>query len=170
LAKWFPEFFDRFGTFTVFDLLVDYIKSGRIRLDKNRINARVAYHDPCNYGRKSEELFGHGYYEEPRWVLDQCVQDWVDLYPSKGNQYCCGGGGGTLLTPYKEERISYGRHKIRQIQRSQAEIVVVPCHSCHGQIKSLLAEEGLKGLQVKYLWELVAEALVCDRPVKAVDS
>jgi len=163
LAKWFPEFFDRYGAFTVFDLLVDYLKSGRISLDKSRITQRVAYHDPCNYGRKSEELFGHGYYEEPRWVLDQFVNDWVDLFPSKGNQYCCGGGGGTLLTPYKTERVSYGRHKIRQIRRTQAEIVVVPCHSCHGQIKSVLAEEGVTDIQVKYLWELVAEALTLPR-------
>lgn len=162
MAKWFPEFFDRYGALTVFDLLVDYIKSGRIVLDKSKISQRVAYHDPCNYGRKSEELFGHGYYEEPRWVLDQFVNDWVDLFPSKGNQYCCGGGGGTLLTPYKEERLGYGRHKIQQIQRTQAEIVVVPCHSCHGQIKSVLAEEGISDIRVKYLWELVADALVCD--------
>ena len=161
MAKWFPEFFDRYGSFTVFDLLVDYIKSGRICLDKGRISQRVAYHDPCNYGRKSEELFGHGYYEEPRWVLDQFVKDWVDLFPSKANQYCCGGGGGTLLTPYKTERISYGRNKIRQIRHTQAEIVVVPCHSCHGQIRSVLLEEGIADIRVKYLWELVADALVC---------
>jgi Fe-S oxidoreductase len=160
LARWFPEFFDRYGALTVFDLLTDYLKSGRISLDKNRISQRVAYHDPCNYGRKSEELFGHGYYEEPRWVLDQFVSDWVDLFPSRANQYCCGGGGGTLLTPFKTERISYGRHKIRQIQRTQAEIVVVPCHSCHGQIKAVLTEEGVPDIQVKYLWELVAEALI----------
>jgi Fe-S oxidoreductase len=162
LAQWFPEFFDRYGALTVFDLLVDYIKSGRISLDKSKISQRVAYHDPCNYGRKSEELFGHGFYEEPRWVLDQFVSDWVDLFPSKGNQYCCGGGGGTLLTPYKTERISYGRYKIRQIQRTQAEIIVVPCHSCHGQIRSVLAEDGVTDIQVKYLWELVADALIID--------
>ena len=134
----------------MFDLLVDYIKSNRISLDKSKIHQRVAYHDPCNYGRKSEELFGHGYYEEPRWVLDQFVKDWVDLFPSKGNQYCCRGGD-TLLTPYKAERISYGRHKTRQIQRTQAEIVVVPCHSCHGQIKSVVAEEGVTDIQVRNL-------------------
>ena len=162
MAKWFPEFFDRYGTLTVFDLLVDYIKSGRISLDKGKISQRVAYHDPCNYGRKSEELFGHGYYEEPRWVLDRFVKDWVDLFPSKANQYCCGGGGGTLLTPYKTERISYGHNKIRQIRRTQAEIVVVPCHSCHGQIRSVLLEEGISDIRVKYLWELVADALVCE--------
>ena len=162
MQKWFPDFFDRFGAFTVFDLLVDYIKSGRIQVDKTKITGRIAYHDPCNYGRKSEELFGHGFYDEPRWVLDQCVSDWVDLYPDKGNQYCCGGGGGTLLTPYKDERLAYGEKKIRQIRQSGAEMIVLPCHSCHGQIKTLLAENGMKEITVKYLWELVADILVIE--------
>lgn len=160
LEKWFPDFFDRFGAYTVFDLLVDYIKSDRIKVNQSKIPERVAYHDPCNYGRKSAELFGHGYYEEPRWILDQCVSDWVDLYPSKGNQYCCGGGGGTLLTPYKKERLHYGRKKIEQIKRAKAEMIVLPCHSCHGQIKALLVENEMTDIPVKYLWEVVADCLL----------
>lgn len=162
MQKWFPDFFDRFGALTVFDLLVDYIKSGRIKVDKTKITGHIAYHDPCNYGRKSEELFGHGFFEEPRWVLDQCVSDWMDLYPDKGNQYCCGGGGGTLLTPYKDERLTYGLKKIRQIRQSRADMIVLPCHSCHGQIKTLLAENGMADITVKYLWELVADILIID--------
>ena len=162
LQRWYPEFFDKFGTLTVFDLMVDYLKSGRIQVDKAKVTQRVAYHDPCNYGRKSEEFFGHGFFEEPRWILDQCASDWVDLYPSKGNQYCCGGGGGTLLTPYKEERLHYGRRKIEQIKRAGAELIVLPCHSCHGQLKALLAENDMADIPVKYLWEVVADGLGVD--------
>lgn len=162
LQRWYPKFFDKFDALTVFDLMVDYLKSGRIQVDKNRITKRVAYHDPCNYGRKSEEFFGHGFFEEPRWILDQCVSEWVDLYPFKANQYCCGGGGGTLLTPYKEERLHYGRRKIEQIKRAEAELIVLPCHSCHGQLKALLAENDMADIPVKYLWEVVADGLVVD--------
>jgi Fe-S oxidoreductase len=146
----------------VFDLLVDYIRSGRIRLDKTKITQRAAYHDPCNYGRKSQELFGHGYYEEPRWILDQCISDWVDLFPAGGNQYCCGGGGGTLLTPYRDERIHYARRKMEQIKRTGAKMLVVPCHSCHGQIKAVAETYGMPDLRVKYLWEVVADILIID--------
>lgn len=162
LQRWYPEFFDKFGALTVFDLMVDYLKSGRIKVDKAKITERAAYHDPCNYGRKSEELFGHGFFEEPRWILDQCVSDWVDFYPSKANQYCCGGGGGTLLTRYKEERLHYGRRKIEQIKRSGAELIVLPCHSCHGQLKALLVENDMADISVKYLWEVVADGLIFD--------
>ncbi len=64
---------------------------------------------------------------------------------------CCGGGGGTLLTPYREERLYYGRRKIEQIKRTEAEMVVLPCHSCHGQIKAALEDNGMSDIPVKYL-------------------
>jgi hypothetical protein len=38
--------------------------------------------------------------------------------------------------------------------------VAVPCHSCHGQLNSIKQAHGMQSLQVKYLWELVADALV----------
>ena len=161
LQKWFPEFFDNHRAFTVFELLEDYITSGRIKLDPSVITERVAYHDPCNYGRKSLEVFGKGWFEEPRWILDQFVDNWTDLYPCGENGYCCGGGGGTLLTPYKDERSKYGETKIEQIKRTNAEMVVLPCHSCHGQIKASLEDAGMD-IPVKYLWEIVAEALILE--------
>ncbi len=160
LQKWYPEFFDKYQAFTVFDLLVDYLKSGRIKLDKSLFTQRIAYHDPCNYGRKSEEVFGHGFYEEPRWVLDQFVSDWVDLFPAKANGFCCGGGGGTLLTPYKEERFHYARKKMEQIKQVNAEMIIVPCHSCHGQLKASIEFYEMPDIPVKYLWEAVADALI----------
>lgn len=141
-------------------MLTAYIKSDRITIDTSVYPQRIAYHDPCNYGRKSEELFGQGFFDEPRWILDQCVGNWVDLYPARGNQYCCGGGGGTLLTPFSDSRLHYGRRKIEQIRRVGAEMIVLPCHSCHGQIKALLAASGMENIPVKYLWEVVADSLV----------
>lgn len=147
---------------TVFDLLKNYIESGRIELDKSKHTQKATYHDPCNYGRKSMELFGRAFYEEGRWVMDQCFSDWVDLFPARGNQYCCGGGGGTLLTPYVEERMEYGRRKMEQIKRTGAELLVVPCHSCHGQIKAMAEAMDMENFQVKYLWEVVADILVVE--------
>ena len=129
-------------------------------MDKSRITQRATYHDPCNYGRKAAKMFGHGFFEEPRWIMDQCLSDWVDLYPCRMDQFCCGGGGGTMTTGYNEERIFYGRKKMEQIKATGAEMVVVPCHSCHGQLNSIKAEYGMSDLTVKYLWELVADCLI----------
>jgi Fe-S oxidoreductase len=146
---------------TVFDLLIEYIRSGRIVLDKSRNTGLATYHDPCNYGRKSLEMFGRAFFEEGRWIMDQCWDNWVDAYPSAGNQYCCGGGGGTMLTPFTDQRLYHGARKLDQIRRTGADTLVVPCHSCHGQIKALAANENMD-LTVKYLWEAVADSLVVE--------
>jgi Fe-S oxidoreductase len=76
------------------------------------------------------------------------------------NQICCGGGGGALVNSYNQERIFYGRRKMDQIRASGAQTVVVPCHSCHGQLNSIKKEFGMKDLEVIYLWELVADCMI----------
>lgn len=162
LQKWFPEALKDFKLVTIFDLIIRYIKEGRIRLDKSKYPQKTAYHDPCNYGRKSEAVFGHGYYDEPRWIMDQCLANWVELYPNRKHQFCCGGGGGALASGYDKERIFYGRRKMEQIKAADVEMIVVPCHSCHGQITSLKKEYDMENLEVKYLWEVVADILILD--------
>lgn len=137
-----------------------YIRDGRIKVDRSRFDLLTTYHEPCNWTRKSEKLFGYGYYDEPRWIIDQCIKNRVELYPTRQNQICCGGGGGALVTGYNKERIDYGRRKMNQIKKTGAEMVVVPCHSCHSQLTNLAEEYDMGELQVKYLWELVADCLV----------
>ncbi len=64
--------------------------------------------------------------------------------------------------PYSDERIYYGRVKAKQIRDTGAKMVVAPCHNCRDQImKSLDKEYDLK-MEVKYLWELVADSLVVE--------
>ncbi len=140
--------------------MIQYIKAGRIKLDRKRFNETATYHDPCNYGRRARKRYGHGYFAEPRWIMDQCLTRWVDLYPNQINQICCGGGGGALTNGYNDERIYYGRRKMEQIRSTGAQMLVVPCHSCHGQINSIKAKYDMEDLTVKYLWELVADCLV----------
>ncbi|MCF8061973.1 MAG: (Fe-S)-binding protein [Deltaproteobacteria bacterium] len=160
LETWHADALERFGTVTAFDLLIRYIQEGRITLDRSRFPVRATYHDPCNYGRRSESFFGHAFYDEPRWIMDRLFDDWVEMQPSRNHQLCCGGGGGALLTGYEEERLAYGRRKMERVLATDAELIVVPCHSCHGQLGGMIREMGLKNLRVIYLWEAVADALV----------
>lgn len=142
--------------------MIKYIKQGRIRLDRSRFKQLATYHDPCNYGRRAQVRFGHGFFDEPRWILSQCMENWVDLHPALMDQICCGGGGGALTTGYNEERIHYAGRKFDQIKATGARMIVVPCHSCHGQFNNVKGEHGMPELEVKYLWELVADCLVID--------
>jgi len=51
---------------------------------------------------------------------------------------------------------------MEQIKATGASMVVVPCHSCHGQLENIKSHYDFEDLQVKYLWELVADCLIMD--------
>lgn len=162
MQLWYPEVFKKYKVVAVFDLLKEYLETGRIKVDKSIHTQLTTLHEPCNYGRKSQKAFGHGYFEEPRWIIDQCCENFVELSPNRMNQYCCGAGGGAWAMPYAAERIYYGRVKAKQILDSEAELVIAPCHNCRDQImKSLLKEYGIHA-EVKYIWELVADSLIVE--------
>ena len=103
---------------------------------------------------------GMAFSKSPDGYWINVMADWVDLHPSGIHQVCCGGGGGALTNGYNEERIFYGRRKMEQIRAVGAQMLVLPCHSCHGQINNIKGHYGMDELTVKYLWELVADCLV----------
>lgn len=120
----------------------------------------VAYHDPCNYGRKSLKAFGQAYFEEGRAIAKACCDDFRELNPNRNGAYCCGAGGGAWAMPFSAERVFYGRMKARQITESGAELIIAPCHNCRDQIMKSLIKEYDLGIEVKYIWELVADSLI----------
>jgi Fe-S oxidoreductase len=137
-----------------------YLREERIHLDQTVHQQLTTYHDSCNYGRKSLKAFGHGYFEEGRMILKSCCPKYVEMYPEREGNYCCGAGGGAWAMPFKEERVFYGRVKARQIQNTGAQLVITPCHNCRDQIMKSLCKEYNLSVDVKYLWELVADSLV----------
>lgn len=150
--------------------MLEYIESGQITLSKDFHAMKATYHDPCNYGRKSEKAFGHGYYEEGRIITKACCPDYQDMEPNREFNYCCGAGGGAWALPYNAERIFYGRVKARQIEDTGAELVIAPCHNCRDQLMKSLNKEFDLGIEVKYLWELVADSLVVPGQEVEVDK
>jgi Fe-S oxidoreductase len=160
LNRWYPEALKEFKICTVFDLLLDYIKEGKIQVDTSVHPQKTVYHDPCNYGRKSLKAFGQAYFEEGREVMRACCPDTVDMEPNRETNYCCGAGGGAWAMPFSAERIYYGRAKARQLTDCEAEMVIAPCHNCRDQLKKSLNQEYDLNIKVKYLWELVADSLI----------
>jgi len=160
LQKWYPEALQEFKIYSVFDLLLEYLNNDRITLDPKIHESLTTYHDPCNYGRKSLKAFGHGYFEEGRIITRACCPDFVDMTPKGNGNYCCGAGGGAWAMPFAAERVYYGRTKARQIQETEAKLVIAPCHNCRDQLKKSLNQEYELGIEVKYLWELVSDSLI----------
>lgn len=136
------------------EVMTEYIREGRIRLDPTVHNRRVTYHDPCNQCRKG------GIVDEPRYILTRTVMDFVEMEPHGKENYCCGGGGGMLsMTEFSSRRLQVGRVKAEQIRATGAQIVATSCHNCLDQLAELSRHYKL-GVEVKNLCELVADALV----------
>jgi Fe-S oxidoreductase len=146
---------------SVFELLREYIETGRIKLDKSKHPQLTTVHDPCNYVRKSLASFGDHHGETSRWITAQCCENMVEMCDTPLNNLCCGAGGGAWAMPYTEERLAYGKMKADQIKKTGAELVMAPCHNCRDQIMKGLPKEFDMGnyKETIYIWELVAESL-----------
>ncbi len=160
LQKWFPEALEKYKFYSAFDLLIEYINEKKFKLDPATHRGLTTYHDSCNYGRKSLKAFGHGYFEEGRFLIRSCCREYVDMVPNRESSYCCGAGGGAWASPFAVERVYHGRMKARQIKETGAELVIVSCHNCRDQLAKSLNLEFDLGIKVKYIWELVADSLI----------
>ena len=160
LEHWFPESLNQFKIYTVFDLLLEYLHEKRITLSPVVHNKLVTFNDSCNYGRKSLKTFGHGYFDEARSLTQACCTKYVDLIPDREENYCCGAGGGAWASPFGAERVFHGRIKARQISESGAKLVITSCQNCKDQLEKSLNREFNLNIEVQFLWELVAKALV----------
>jgi Fe-S oxidoreductase len=148
---------DKFRIKSVIQIIADYIRQGRIKLDRSRNQKVVTLHDPCNLVRLG------GIIEEQRLILKNAVSNFVEMYPNREKNYCCGGGGGQLaMTRYAKRRLEAGKVKADQILKTRAKIVVTPCHNCIDQLSELNREYDLK-VEIKTVSEVVADALVIEK-------
>jgi Fe-S oxidoreductase len=82
------------------------------------------------------------------------------MTPNRQKNYCCGGGGGQLaMSRFAKRRLEAGKIKADQIKRTEAKVVVAPCHNCIDQLSELNKEYKL-GVEVKTVVEMVGDALV----------
>jgi Fe-S oxidoreductase len=151
--EWLRQNFP-FEVKSILELMDDYVRDGRIRLDPARNPIPVTLHDPCNLVRHG------GICEAQRRVLRQAVTTFTEMTPNREHNFCCGGGGGQLaMARYKSRRLQAGGMKAQQIKASGARIVVAPCHNCIDQLSELNKEYQLN-VQIKTVAEMVADALV----------
>lgn len=143
---------------SILEIVADYIHEGRIRVDPSLNPDPVTLHDPCNLVRLG------GIIEEQRYILKHATAHFVEMTPNREKNFCCGGGGGQLsMTSFADRRIKAGGVKAEQIRKTGAKIVAAPCHNCIDQLTELNKHYELR-VEVKTVCELVANALVIERP------
>lgn len=134
--------------------MIDYIKSGKIKVDKNKNSIPVTFHDSCNNARSC------GLYEEPRELLNLVCSDFREMHPNRAENYCCTGGGGAMsMSEYTPRRLKSAKVKADQLKATGAKIVVTSCHNCVDGLADCIKHYKL-GMEVTQLVNLVANALV----------
>ncbi|MCP4200173.1 MAG: response regulator [Proteobacteria bacterium] len=138
--------------------MLNYIKEGRIKVDKTKNSTPVTFHDSCNNARSC------GLFEEPRELLNLVTTDFREMYPNRTENFCCTGGGGAMsMSEYAPARLKSGKVKVDQLVATGAKIVVTSCHNCVDGLGDLIKHYELD-MEVKQLVDLVAEALVLEKP------
>ncbi len=140
---------------SVMELLAELVKQNKFELDKSVWKDDVfTYHDSCNIARSG------GVWDEPRIVINACVDNFKEMEHNKESSFCCGGGGGALAMPeFSPRRIAAGKIKADEIWATGATVVLQSCHNCTDQLKEIVDHYKL-GAKVMNLAELMSEALV----------
>jgi len=87
------------------EFTADLIKNGKLKLDKSRnSHVKATFHDSCNPARAM------GLMDEPRYILDHVLDDWVEMPENtiREQTFCCGSGTGLNTDEIMELRMRSG--------------------------------------------------------------
>lgn len=150
--NWFGEEFT-FRVRSIVEVIAEYVREGRLRLDPSANPEPITYHDSCNLARNG------GVIEEPREILRAAAKDFREMTPNREEAYCCGGGSGLVALPeYHEVRMAAGKPKVDQIWMTGARLVAAACESCRLQLGDL-KEYHRRNYDVVSLADLVVKAM-----------
>ena len=134
---------------------LECLENGKLNLKKDTIKDRVTYHDPCNIARSGWII------DQPRELLKAFCQDFVEMTPHGKDNYCCGGGGGTVsIDEIRNFRTDPGgKMKAQQIKETGAKYVVSPCANCKKQLREVCEDNDLDDVEVVGLHDLLIKAI-----------
>ncbi len=131
-GKWWGEL--PFKVINCMEWTAEHVKAGRFDFDKSKNDYPVTYHDPCNFARSC------GITEAPRIILQASCLDFREMYPNRGENWCCGGGGGlSAMDDIREFRMNIaGKKKLEQVRATGAKYVAAACSNCKRQLMQLM--------------------------------
>ena len=157
ILRLIPEKERPFEIKSILELIDQWIKEGRLKLDPQKNPEPVTFHDSCKLGRLG------GMYEEPRRILKAACADFREMSPNREMNLCCGGGSGFAIMEkgnFLEFRMeTYGKLKAEQLKATGASIVACACSNCKAQFREIIRYHRLP-MRYAGVSELVANALV----------
>ncbi|MBN2467339.1 MAG: (Fe-S)-binding protein [Deltaproteobacteria bacterium] len=150
----YPQFGGDFEVIHHSELILDLIKSGRIKL-KGDMAKRITYHDSCFLGRYN------AIYEQPRQIISSFNKgSLVEMERNRRFGFCCGAGGGRM---WMEELRG---NKINEIRTEEAlggnpDFIATACPFCMTMLEDgLKAKNAEENVKVMDIAEFVASQLL----------
>jgi Fe-S oxidoreductase len=144
------------------EFTADLIKNNKLNIDKSRNDhVKATWHDSCNTSR------GMGLLDEPRYVLDNVVNNWVDMPENaiREKTFCCGSGTGLNTEEILELRMRGGLPRANAVKyvHEKHDVNMLAC-VCAIDRATLLALMGywVPDVRVCGLSELVGNSLILE--------
>ena len=114
-----------FEVMTVSEYFGRQVMDGKLKLKKVPGKKVVTLHDPCKVGRHG------GVFDEPRAILEELGLTLNETESNRELNFCCGGGGGNFLVNSAAPVRKLGfQTKMKEVNKTGAEALVVSCGSC----------------------------------------
>ncbi|MCI5126164.1 MAG: (Fe-S)-binding protein [Candidatus Electrothrix sp. AR5] len=144
------------------EFTADLIKHGKIKLDKSRnAHVKATFHDSCNTARAM------GMLEEPRYILDNVLDNWHEMPAEtiREKTFCCGSGTALNTDEIMELRMRSGLPRANAVKHvyDQHAINTLACVCAIDRATlSTLMSYWVPEVEVAGVSELVGNALVIE--------
>ncbi|QEP44218.1 (Fe-S)-binding protein [Ectothiorhodospiraceae bacterium BW-2] len=137
--------------------ILDELRAQKLIKIADKESSRLTYHDPCQIARRG------GVVEQPRRLLAEVAENFVEMADHGTMNWCCGAGGGVSANERAEPlKMKAFKRKKRQIEELDIEVLVTACANCRIQLEEGLEENNID-LPVWGLTEMIAEHLQEER-------
>jgi Fe-S oxidoreductase len=144
------------------EFTADLIKHNKLKIDKSRNDHVIAtWHDSCNPARAM------GLLDEPRYVLDNVVNNWYEMPENciREQTFCCGSGTGLNTDEIMELRMRSGLPRANSVRyvtdKHGVNTLACVCAIDRATLTSLM-DYWVPEVRVYGLSELVANSLVME--------
>jgi Fe-S oxidoreductase len=161
----YPQFGGRFEVYHHSEYLAKLVAEGKLSADLPS-DKKITFHDPCYLGRHN------GVYDAPRQLVQIATRARpIEMAESRGNSFCCGGGGGmSFIDEPANQRVN--QERARQVLETGADVVAVGCPFCMTMLEDgINARKGARDMKVmdvaELLWQAVEERSTTESPLPA---
>ena len=141
-----------FNVVHILEVLDELRAAGKLKL-KDKEGGSLTYHDPCQIARRG------GVLEQPRNLMREMSENFVEMPEAGQMNWCCGAGGGVSSNERADElRIKVFNRKKSQLDSIKVDGMVSACSNCRIHLEEGLEEYHME-LPVLSLTETIAEHL-----------